>query len=298
VVSVTTSENRRSWNTDGWFVLERALPLEALHAAQRACTKLFPSAAEMAERSGKAANDRWRTWDAPWPEFPFRSSSLNALVLGEIVMDCAQELLGTSDVRLYLALASAKYAGQPSDFNQLFHTDYPNHTLTVPQSGRRCDQVEMFLYLSDVSRDNGATCFVSRQRTLGVPIERHTLGFDEYPDLYDDPIDASAPAGSIVVYRPDVYHRSVDFSDPARVRFMLHAAFRPADMDWGGYQAWPIKGYAPEWHSFVTRANPRQLTALGFPPPGHPFWTDEALEGVGRRYPGLDLGPWYRAQER
>jgi len=297
-VSVTSEQHRKAWDEDGWFVLERALASEDVRAAQNACSKMFPSAKRMSEERSRSELEKWRTWDADWPQFPFRSRTLNRLIVSNLLIDIAEELLGTEDVRLYLAIATAKYAGQPSEYNQLLHTDFPNHTLTVPQPQQGCHQVEAFVYLTDVDKNNGATCFVPRRRTLDVPVERHTLGFDEYAALYEDPINASAPAGSIVVYRPDVYHRSVDFSDTTRVRFMLHAAFKPAAMEWGGYQAWPIKGYSVEWHNFVESATPRQLSVLGFPPPGHRFWTEDALSGVGRRYPGLDLGPWYEARRQ
>jgi hypothetical protein len=36
----------------------------------------------------------------------------------------------------------------------------------------------------------------------------------------------------------------------------------------------------------------RQLTVLGFPEPGHPYWNEETLRGVARRYPLLDMAPW------
>ena len=121
--------------------------------------------------------------------------------------------------------------------------------------------------------------------TRHIPVEEHTLNLEDYGDLYDDPGDASAPAGSIVVYRPDVYHRSVDFSDPAQARFMLHVSYKPAAMEWGGYQAWPFKGFSMEWHNFVQQATPRQLTALGFPAPGHPFWTDADARRSGEPLP-------------
>jgi ectoine hydroxylase-related dioxygenase (phytanoyl-CoA dioxygenase family) len=293
---VLTPSQRQSWEQDGWLILERAVPEVDLSAAQNALTKLFPSAAEMASGREDDGLAKWRTWDASWPEFPFRSRSLNRLVLGDAMIDLAQDLLGTDDVRMYAAIATAKYAGQPSEYNQLLHTDFPNHTLTVPRPEPGYHQMEAFIYLVDVTSDNGATRFVSRKRTRHVSVEEHTLNFEDYTDFYDDPNDASAPAGSIVVYRPDVYHRSVDFTDPAQARFMLHVAFKPAAVEWGGYQAWPFKGFSTEWHNFVRGAGPRQLTALGFPAPGHPFWTDETLAGVARRYPGLDLSPWESAR--
>lgn len=294
VSGAITPEQRRCWEIDGWCVLDRAIPSELLASARVAAARLFPSAEAMAAEGEDTA--RWRTWDAAWPEFPFRSRSLNAIAVGDVMTDLARALLGTDDVRMYMAIATAKYAGQPSEYNQLLHVDFPNHTLTVPRPEAGYHQVETFVYLTDVGPDNGATRFVSRTRTHRVPVEEHTLSYERYGALYDDRADASAPAGSIVVYRPDVYHRSVDFTDPARARFMLHVSYRPAAAEWGGYQAWPFKGFSAEWHDFVQQASPRQLAVLGFPPPGHPFWTDETLAGVAGRYPGLDLAPWRAAR--
>jgi hypothetical protein len=299
-MSVLTPALRQAWVEDGWCVIEQALPADLLAGAQRAVAKLFPPAAEMAG-SADGGDGRWRTWDAAWPEFPFRSRSLNAVTVSDLLIDLAADLLGTDDVRMYAAIATAKYAGQPSDFNQLLHTDFPNHTLTVPRPEAGYHQMETFIYLNDVGRDNGATRFVSRRYTAGVPVEEHTLNLDDYGDLYhrdgEGSGDASAPAGSIVVYRPDVYHRSVDFSDPGQSRFMLHVSYKPAAVEWGGYQAWPFKGFSAEWHAFVQQASPRQLTVLGFPAPGHEFWNRDTLAGVRRRYPGLDLTPWVEAVE-
>ena len=39
----------------------------------------------------------------------------------------------------------------------------------------------------------------------------------------------------------------------------------------------------------------RQLTVLGFPAPGHPYWTEDTLRGVAARYPLLDMTPWRQA---
>ena len=59
---------------------------------------------------------------------------------------------------------------------------------------------------------------------------------------------------------------------------MLHVSYKPAAMEWGGYQAWPFKGFSVEWHNFVQQSTPRQLTALGIPRPGPPL--------LDRRDPG------------
>lgn len=293
--SVLTPDQRRQWEEDGWCVLEKVLPGDLLASAQRAIDKLFPTAEEMAAPSADGAEDRWRTWDATWPDFPFRSRSLNAIATSDLLIDVAEDLAGTDDVRMYMAICSVKYARQPSGYNRLLHVDFPNHTITVPRPEAGYHQVEYFVYLTDVTPANGATRFVSRRRTAQVPVEEHSLNLDDYAELYDDATDASAPAGSVVIYRPDTFHRSIDFSDPTLRRVMLHVSYRPTDAEWGSYQAWAFRGFSAEWHDFVQQATPRQLAVLGFPAPGHPFWTATTLEGVGRRYPGLDLTPWREA---
>jgi ectoine hydroxylase-related dioxygenase (phytanoyl-CoA dioxygenase family) len=292
--SVLTTEQRRRWNEEGWCVLDRVVPPDLLAGAQRAIGKLFPTPEQMAEPPTDTSDDRWRTWDAQWPEFPYRSRSLNAIAVSDLLIDIAEDLIGT-DVRMYMAVTSAKYANQPSGYNQLLHVDFPNHSITVPRPEPGYHQVESFVYLTDVTPANGATRFMTRRRTTHVPVEEHTLNLNDYAELYEDTTDASAPAGSVVLYRPDTFHRSIDFTDPGLQRVMMHVSYRSAAAEWGNYQAWAIKGFSAEWHDFVQQATPRQLAVLGFPAPGHPFWTAATLDGVGRRYPGLDLSPWREA---
>jgi ectoine hydroxylase-related dioxygenase (phytanoyl-CoA dioxygenase family) len=286
-----TPELKESWDTDGWCVVPGVVAQSELAGAQQAMHRYFPTPAEMTQGGGAEAG-QWRTWDAPWPEFPFHSSRLNALVLHDSVVDLAEGLLGTSQIALYMGIVTAKYASQASGYNQLLHTDYPNHMLVVPRHAPGFQQVEFFVYLTDVTTECGATRFVSWQQTKDIPVERHTLNYVDYADLYADPSNAAAPAGSVVAYRPDVYHRSTDFTDPSRYRVMLHVSFRHREARWSGYQAWPFRGFSPELSKYVQQATPRQLTLMGVPEPGHAYWNDATLAGVQARYPALDMRPW------
>jgi Phytanoyl-CoA dioxygenase (PhyH) len=286
---------KSSWERDGWCMIKGAVPASDLREAQQAVPRLFPSADEMEAGGEDERTAPWRTWDATWPEFPFKSTRLNNLVVHDDLIDLAETLLGSSNVRLYQAAASAKYANQPSGYNQLLHTDYPNHTLVVPRQDPGYQHLETFVYLNDVTSKNGATRLVSRTKTAHIPVEQHTLNLADYGHLYEEPGEASGPAGSVLAYTSDVYHRSVDVTEPGAARFMLHVSYRPATTEWIGYQAWPVKGFSPEWHKFVRQASPRQLGVLGFPAPGHPYWTAQTLAGVAARYPGLDMTPWHDA---
>ena len=46
---------------------------------------------------------------------------------------------------------------------------------------------------------------------------------------------------------------------------------------------------------FLTHATPNERTLLGFPSPGHEYWTEDTLSGVALRYPGIDLTPYRTA---
>jgi hypothetical protein len=119
----------RTWHDHGWCVFEGAIPPADLAAAQNALATAVPQ--RRRRWNGGEDDERtapWRTWDAAWPEFPFKSTRLNKLVVHDVLIDLATELLGTEDVRLYLALVSAKYPHQSSGYNRLLHTDYPNHS--------------------------------------------------------------------------------------------------------------------------------------------------------------------------
>ncbi|HEX7165030.1 MAG TPA: hypothetical protein VF223_27770 [Trebonia sp.] len=59
--------------------------------------------------------------------------------------------------------------------------------------------------------------------------------------------------------------------------------------------AWANISHEPAWYEFAHRATPRQLALFGFPPPGHPYWTEATLAGTAQRYPALNLRPWHEA---
>jgi hypothetical protein len=285
--------DRARWEEDGWCLIESLIPPDAVHAAQEALPALFPTAEDFAADRDPVRNEPFRVDShRVMPRFPFEDSALNDIVLHDRIVDLAESFLGLSDIRLYQAMAGAKYAGGPPDDEQLLHADYGNHTLVVPRHDAGYQQVEMFVYLSDVTPDTGATRMLSRRLTTDIPVERTYLSLADYPDLYQSEVPASGPAGSVLVYRPDAYHRGVRMTAPGTARFMLHVSFKPAATDWLNSHALPSAAEDMAWHRFMQRTNERQLTLLGFPAPGHPYWTAETLAGVSARYPLLDMAPW------
>jgi Phytanoyl-CoA dioxygenase (PhyH) len=294
-VTVGHTEEKQRWEDEGWTLVQGVFSPEEIAAAQEALPALFPTAEEFAADVDPERNQPFRVDShSVMPVFPFESSALNHLVLHENVLALAREFLGLTDIRLYQGMLSAKYSHGAEDDEQLLHVDYGNHTLVVPRTDVGYQHLELFIYLSDVTAEKAATRIVSRRLTTDIPVERTYLSTADYADLYGAEVPASAPAGSILAYRPDVYHRGVRMTAPGAARFMLHVSFKPVATDWLGSQAWPGAAEGLAWHRFMQTPTEAQLTVLGFPEPGHPYWTTETLRGVAARYPLLDLTPWRR----
>jgi ectoine hydroxylase-related dioxygenase (phytanoyl-CoA dioxygenase family) len=287
------SEYKRRWDTAGWCVIENVIPPDVLDAAQRALPEVFPTADEFADGVDPDRNASFLTESgAPRPQFPFERAELNRVALHDVILDLAERLLTVEDMRLYQAAVTAKYSDAAPDYEQLLHVDYANHTLVVPRTDVGYQHVTMFVYLSDVTPETGATRVVSRAHTAAIPVERTYLHIEEYAHLYALEEPASGPAGSVLVYRPDVFHRGVPLTTPRAARFLLPVAFKPPATDWIGFHAFPGRAEDLAWHRFVRHATVRQLTVLGFPKPGDAYWTTETLAGVAARYPSLDMNPW------
>jgi ectoine hydroxylase-related dioxygenase (phytanoyl-CoA dioxygenase family) len=292
----SVSAAKKAWEQEGWCVLDDLLPADDVRAAQECLGELFPTAEEFANDHDPERNRPFHIDShSVIPRFPFESNALNHLTLHHQVIALAEEFLDQRDVRLYQGMVSAKYANSAESDEQLLHVDYGNHTLVVPRPEVGYQQLELFIYLSDVTPELAATRMVSRRLTTDIPVERTYLNPMEYGPLYEAEVPAEGRAGSILVYRPDVYHRGVRMTAPGGARFMLHVSYKPVQTDWLGSQAWPGAAEGMAWHRFMQRTNVRQLEVLGFPEPGHPYWTEATLRGVQARYPLLDMAPWRAA---
>jgi Phytanoyl-CoA dioxygenase (PhyH) len=225
---------------------------------------------------------------------PTGDPALDRLALHHRILDLVEAILGTADVRLYQAETFAKYAGA-AEYEQPLHIDETNHTLLPPRRDGRFRQVQLFLYLSDVTEARGATRVVSKQVTSSIA--RDDLYFHRSGPirLDDHEVAAVGPAGSVLAYSADTVHRGSSMTEPGAGRFFFNLAYRPAGVDWVGALPWPRRGIEPTIAPWIESLDERQLRAIGFPPPGHDYWDEETLTATTLRYPRLDLSPWRAA---
>ena len=158
----------------------------------------------------------------------------------------------------------------------------------MPRPEPRYQQITTFIYLSDVTEDDGPTVIVPYDAGKDVPYTPLYLPFGE---LSTSEVRCVGPAGSLLVYRTDILHRGSNFTAAGRARFSILVDFQVRGTTWGGKMAWPKQ--SPErWSKFIPQCSVRQRDLFGFPRPGDPYWTEETLAGVAERYPGIDLEPY------
>lgn len=256
---------------------------------------MFPTADEFADDVDPRRNDRFRVGQFGGVDvLPFESLAWNLLAVHPRLIEVAETVLCTADLRMYRAEAWAKYA-QAADYDQTFHRDFLNHSLVVPTDDPRFGQVEMFLYLTEMTPDLGPTHVVPTTHTAHLPPIPNHLEGPEHAHLYELGELVLGPPGTLLVYRTDLLHRGTAMRRLRSARFTLHLNLRTASAEWANRGPWGQTANRPTWTRFVEHCGPRELSLFGFPPPGHAYWTPTTLAGVASRYPDLDMSSWWAA---
>lgn len=280
---------------EGFFTPEEIEPcradMEALYGDRRDIDAPARDEKQPGE-IGAFSPDQFRNFD----DMPFDCSpALNLLALHPALIELARAALGTRDVHLYQSHTWAKFTGE-ADFDQTFHCDFKNHTLTVPAESVRQRTVNCMIYMTDVTDELGAIHYVPLSESNAVcGGERDPFGPEEVQaPLKSRERSGAGPAGSIFAYGIDVYHRGTNLTLPGGVRYTLTASFKAAGNDMIGWSAWPFSFMKP-WHIFFQHCTPDQLSCLGIPRPGAAFWTPETIRRTQKRWPMWNAEPYLTA---
>ena len=290
--AVLTQEQLDRFGADGFVLVPDVLSADELATLQEGVWQNVPSPAQyFADPTAYT-----QLTDNPFAgltNFPWASPDLNRLVAHPRILSIVRQVLGVDDIRLYKGELWAKYAGN-TDYDQHHHRDFGNHTLVVPSTERQWMQVTTFIYLCDVEEGNGPTAVVPKRYSADIPLgQRRT----QPGELRDHEILACAPAGTMLLYSTEVFHRATSMKSPTASRFTVLADYKAADAPWTNKHAFGHLGQRPEMIEFVTNVDPATRTLLDVPAPGHPYWTEQTIADMEVRYPGIDMAP-YRAAQR
>lgn len=270
--------------TRGFAVVPDFIGGETLRAAQAAVTTIYPTRDAYFADPAKYAKFSVSQF-AGIRYFPYNAPALDTLPVLPDLIDAAERFLSGSDLDLYKVELWAKYAGA-IDYNQPHHRDFGNHTLVVPTDD--APQLTTILLLSDVTEADGPTRVVPLDRTRDRPPMPMILAPG---DLVEHEIAVTGRAGTLILYRTDVFHRGSNLTGDA-ARFIIMTDFKRRGSPWTGKIAWPDRANHRGWSEALAAMTVRQRDLFGFPPPGSSYWTDATRAGVAARYPAMDMTPY------
>ena len=223
------------------------------------------------------------------------SKSLNLIALHPSLINFAKKALKTRSIHLYQCQIWAKYTGE-ADYDQPFHCDFGNHTLTVPSVKNTQNSVTILLYFSDVTEEHGPMHFVPRHKSIKITEPKI---FKDHNKSIQNKLkylsaSSASPAGSIFAYSIDLYHRGTNLIKPYGYRYAIMACYKKSGNDSIGYCSWPWHHKKP-WDIIFNNATPEQLSCLGIPPPGNNFWNEDTIRRNQLRWPGWNMEEYHKS---
>ena len=323
------SDQIESWRDEGFVFVSGLLPDSLVSQLREDALSFYPSPdqADIARYNHFGSNGHF--------VFPSNYDSANRVSLHPALLSAIAALLDVSvpDIRLTQSDLWPKYGGKTPEersenTDQRIHCDYPNHTLTHPPKWDQPEAVEIIIYLSEETACSGSTAVVPRLGandpayrwpivdTPGVAgltyvddkFKAESYLRDELPEaadfreneLYAREVKTRYRVGDILFYRHDTWHRGTPVAQGA-LRLVQNMTFKKASSDWVSvlHTGWAWSLYRPDHgpEKMIAGLDPEQRSVLGFPSPGHEYWTEETVLAVQARYApfGIDMEPYKTA---
>ena len=224
------------------------------------------------------------------------SSAINLISLHPALISFAKSLLDVDDVHLYQSHTWAKYTGE-ADYDQAFHCDFGNHTLTVPADDVSLRTVDFILYLTDVTDAHGALHYVTKTDSDRILGSGAVFAKDDQQfALKEKERSSAAPAGSLLAHSIDTFHRGTNLTEIDGHRFTMTVGYKASGNEMIGFHVWQSAADRP-WPIVLNNATPEQLQCLGIPMPGDVFWTDRTLKLTQLRWPEWDMSVYAQAMK-
>jgi hypothetical protein len=226
---------------------------------------------------------------------PYKASAaINMISLHPDLIAFAKALLGVDKVHCYQSHTWAKFTGE-ADYDQAFHCDFGNHTLTVPGDDAALRTVDFIFYLTDVTDAHGALHYVTKPDSDAILGQGAVFAPEELQwKMKDKERSAAAPAGSLLAHGIDTFHRGTNLTAPKGRRFTMTVGYKAAGNEMIGFHVWQASAER-QWQTILEHAAPEQLEVIGIPLPGDPFWTERTLRLTQKRWPDWDMSAYVGA---
>ena len=287
--------NYEKWRDEGVLVLKNFFSSDELVKIQADFKRLYgetPNSLSHYNGNHPGSDSDRREQFEFIDTLPFEASvELNLFSLHPKLIRLSEGLLGSDDVRLYQSHTWAKFSGR-ANYNQVLHCDFNNHTLTVPSTEVRSGSVNYLLYLSDVTEEDGPFCYVSKKDSNKILGHRClAVNKTNYGALVEKEKTVVAPAGTVIAYTLDTFHRGTDLIGSNSYRYSMSISYKSNGNDSIGFHVWQVTP-ARNWSPIINNASPSQLSCLGIPKPGSRFWNKTTIKQTKERWPQWKSDPY------
>ena len=290
-MSKITEAHAAHYREHGYAIVEDFLEQEELDSALADLREVLPGWVEYCEDPTRPTPGHPEEARASRTMFPYRGDRLNAITMHPELRRFAAENIGHDDIYCEQSHLHAKYKGSGQDKDQPMHCDFINHTLAYPPKLPEYWQTAYLVYYTDVTADLAPTAVCSwRHYPETIRWPNHYTR-EERPEIYHNERKIIVPAGALFIYSMRTFHRGTPFRAVGG-RIAQFITYAPAAWKWLGIVGWSVQAKLPEFRQWIERATLAERELLGFPPPKHPYWTEETIAGVSARYPGMDMAPY------
>ena len=288
-----TDEHIDHYREHGYAVIEGLLTADEVQRTLDEIDSLYPGWVDFVRDPTVGKPKAWGGTETNRRQvrFPFPGEQLNRNTLHPELRRFASIMAGGNPIVCEQSDLSLKSFGHPADQEQHMHCDYGNHTLTYPPDLPQYWQTAYLLYYTDVDEELAPTAVCSKKHYPERILVPSVYSPDARPDLYANEVKVTVPAGSVLAYSMRTFHRGTRFKREGG-RLGQFVTYAPAGCPWVGIVGWPEQAIYGSFSRWIETATLDERELLGFPAPGHPFWTEETLDGVAARYPGMDMSPY------
>jgi len=297
-----SQEDIEHWRNDGFAVIPGFFSKEEIEPIIADYDRIYGQQHSSANNATEEPDEEAKSPLGEFNEHQFRNidnfpyegtPEMMMLSLHPSLIAFAREALGVPRVQLYQSHTWAKFTGL-ADYDQPFHCDFGNHTLTVPSDNPAERAVDIIVYFTDVTKAHGALHYVTkpdsdellRPGAVTAPEEEQQLALRSREKA------VTCKAGSLVAHGIDTFHRGTNLTLENGYRYSMTIGYKATGNNNVSYHVWQA-ATGRNWASIFKLATPEQLECIGIPLPGDPYWTSRTLKLTQARWPEWNMQQYF-----
>ena len=259
-----TEEHVAQFLDRGYVVVGEAYP-EALRAELAAAVRRDLPPWEQAQASASLPDDR-----VGRDQFPYAQQILNRFIVDPQLLGFVRRALQTDHIHFRYAHNWVRYplVGATVKASSV-HRDHGNNSLLPPNDDVRYGQVSCWYFPEAVADDQAPMLIVPKE--YGADVARG--------------VRLVVPAGTLMLFNTQLWHSATPFRATTGQRYSITRIYGRADHYWEGVGFITSLGSNQYFREFIGGLTATERGVFRFPPPGHPYYTPEALAALEVQYP-------------